>query len=105
MVRPMTMLMKTAYVGPDTGPEKIVSCLLVLLGGVVSAIILALQFDPNSTSDFSFFKLVSNSPGVVIAPVRTASNVVILPTLLVIALFAAYECILGVANALAAACK
>ena len=36
----LTMLMKTAYVGPDTVFEKGLSCLLVLLGAIVFAVIM-----------------------------------------------------------------
>ena len=36
----LTMLMKTAYVGPDTFPEKALSCVLVLLGAMVFAMIM-----------------------------------------------------------------
>ena len=36
----LTMLMKTAYVGPDTYAEKALSCLLVMLGAIVFAMIM-----------------------------------------------------------------
>jgi len=35
-----TMLMKTPYVGPDTLPEKIFSCIMVIIGAIIFALLL-----------------------------------------------------------------